>query len=252
MMQSMSMPVAIPDSLDAPARAAALGLAGRMARFWERRLGADLLGVYLIGSLAHGGFSRRYSDIDMLVLAEQGVSADDQAAMRGEAASVAPDLAGKLSLFWSDRACAIGRFPPLDRLDYIDRPQPLLERTRIACPRPSLGEIRTYLAGAPFANWAERARSFAAADSLAASDRKPFIRALLYPARFVYSWKTGDITSNDLAVVFLSNHAPPGFDRDLVARALALRQQAADPDPLWPERGELLQQVESCERLMAG
>src|SRR5258708_5839647 len=93
--------------------------------------------------------------------------------------------AGKLSLFWSDRACTRGRFPPLDRLDYIDRPQPLFERARVACPRPSLAEIRTYLGGAPFANWVERSRGFAEADSLAAGDRKPFIRQLLYPARLV-------------------------------------------------------------------
>src|SRR6185312_5602918 len=138
------------DSADEPVRQAAFGFAAAMARFWERRLGADLLGAYAIGSLAHGGFSHRYSDIDMLVLAEQGLGPADQEAMRAEAARIAPDLAGKLSLFWSDRTLAIGRFPPLDRLDYIDRPLPLIERERVPCPRPSLVEIRAYLAGAPF------------------------------------------------------------------------------------------------------
>jgi predicted nucleotidyltransferase len=240
------------ESPDQPVRQAALAFAMQMARWWEMRLGADLLGVYVIGSLAHGGFNRRYSDIDMLVLAEQGVSADDQQAMRAAAAGTEPDLAGKLSLFWSDRACLAGRFPPLDRLDYIDRPLPLVERARIACPRPSLAEIRAYLAGAPFTSWAERARSFAAADSLAPKDHKPFIRALLYPARFVFSWHTGDIASNDDAVAFLADHAPAGLESGLVARALGLRQAAADPDPLFDERGKLLPLIQACARLFAG
>jgi len=251
MMRGMSVtPIAAPHSPDAAARDAAIAFGERMARFWERRLGADLLGAYLIGSLAHGGFSRRYSDIDMLVTAEHGVSPEDQEAMRAEAAAIAPDLSGKLSLFWSDRSFGSGRFPPLDRLDYLDRPVPLIERERPACARPSLGAIRAYLEGSPFANWVERSRRFAEAEALAASDRKPYIRQLLYPARLVYSWRTGEIASNDAAVAFLQDHAPPGLDCDLVRRALALRQAAADPDPLFVERGKLAQQIAACQRLI--
>jgi predicted nucleotidyltransferase len=33
-----------------------------------------LLGAYLIGSLAHAGFSRRYSDIDIALVTETGLS----------------------------------------------------------------------------------------------------------------------------------------------------------------------------------
>ena len=80
-------------SPDAPARRAAIALAEEMAGFWQRRPGGDLLGAYLIGSLAHGGFSRRYSDIDMLVLSERGVNTDDQQAMRAAAAAAARMMA---------------------------------------------------------------------------------------------------------------------------------------------------------------
>ena len=240
-----------PPNPDEIARRAAITFATDMTGFWERRLGGALLGVYLLGSLAHDGFSRRYSDIDMLVLAEEGVGPEDQDAMREEAKRIAPDLAGKLSLFWSNRACAFGRFPPLDRLDYIDRPLPLIERERVACPRPSLPEIRAYLAGAPFANWVERSHRFMEMPALPTAERKPFIRQLLYPARLVYSWTTGDITSNDAAVAFLAEHAPRGLDRDLVERALALRQAAADPDPLFAERGKLARLIAACEGMIA-
>ena len=52
------------------AGAAAEDFARGTAALWQARLGTRLLGVYLIGSLAHGGFNRRYSDIDMAIVAE--------------------------------------------------------------------------------------------------------------------------------------------------------------------------------------
>src|SRR5581483_2400606 len=48
-----------PDSIAANA---AHDFAQALAPRWSAQLGSNLLGVYLLGSLAHGGFSRRYSD----------------------------------------------------------------------------------------------------------------------------------------------------------------------------------------------
>jgi hypothetical protein len=50
-----------PDEL---AKRVAIDFAFRLARRWQETLGVELLGGYLIGSLAHAGFSRRYSDVD--------------------------------------------------------------------------------------------------------------------------------------------------------------------------------------------
>lgn len=47
---------------DVLATNAARDFAVALAARWQARLGDALLGVTLIGSLAHGGFSRRYSD----------------------------------------------------------------------------------------------------------------------------------------------------------------------------------------------
>ncbi|MEE9194517.1 MAG: hypothetical protein V3U44_01650, partial [Alphaproteobacteria bacterium] len=102
---------------DDDVRNAAGEFAQGMAAFWEGRLGAELLGVYLLGSLAHGGFNRRYSEIDMAVIAENGLAEDLREEVLTEAARLSPALAPKLSLFWTDRGFAIGRFPPLDRAD---------------------------------------------------------------------------------------------------------------------------------------
>jgi hypothetical protein len=51
-------------------RAEAVEFANEVAHLWKHQLGQRLVGVYLIGSLAHGGFSARYSDIDMALIAE--------------------------------------------------------------------------------------------------------------------------------------------------------------------------------------
>lgn len=237
---------------DQRARAAAIELAERVAAFWEARLGARLLGFYLLGSLAHGGFNRRYSDIDVGLIAEDGLDQEAIAAMRAEAARLSPDLAPKVSLFWTDRGFSVGRFPPLDRLDYLDHAVALAERERVRPPRPTLAEVRAYLRGAPLETWRAAVARFAALDVLAPADHKPYLRAHLYPARFAYSWATGRMSSNDEAVAYLHEHPPAGLDLALVDRAMRCRHDAADPDRLFADRVALPRQVKACDRLAEG
>ncbi len=239
-----------PDDQDAVTRAAALDLAEAVAAFWGDRLGEEMLGCYLIGSLAHGGFNRRYSDIDFAVIGEAGLEEAMISDMRAAAARYSPDLAPKLSLFWADRGFTKGRFPPLDRIDYLDNAIPLCERQRVAAPRPDLAEVRDYLSGRPFITWAERVDRFARLDALEPEDHKPYLRAHLYPARFVYSWQTGDVASNDAAVAFLREEAPPDLDLALIEQAFVIRHRAADPDDLFAARRRLPDQVEACRSVM--
>jgi hypothetical protein len=117
--------------------------------------------------------------------------------------------------------------------------------------RPTLEEIRAYLRGAPFAGWEERARSFAAAETLAPEHRKAYLRALLYPGRFCYSWLTGRIGSNDQAVVYLRENPVAWLDIGLIERALRCRGRGADPDALFPERIALPGQIDACVALLA-
>lgn len=240
----------MPD-MDETARSAALDLAGAMAAYWQETLGADLLGFYLIGSLAHHGFNRRYSDIDLALVSEDGLTDAMIEDMGTHAAAIAPHLAPKLSLFWTDRGFTKGRFPPLDRIDYLEHAVALVEREPVRPARPDLGEVRAYLQGRPFEVWAERAAHFATLDRLEASDHKPYLRVHLYPARFVFSWMTGDIASNDTAVGYLSENAPNGLDVAVIARALSCRHQAADPDGLFGARDLLPGQVAACGRMIS-
>ena len=227
-------------------RAAACAFAGRMAEAWSATLGPRLLGVYLIGSLAHGGFTARYSDIDVAVIAGDGLRPDELEAMRARATADSRALAQKLSIFWADRAFSHGRFPPLDRVDYVDHAVPLVEHERVRPARPSRAEIRDYLRGQPFDAWTEQVRRFSTASALEPADHKPYVRALLYPARLLYSWATGAMASNDVAVAYLSRRPFAGLDFGLVARALGCRRAGRDPDYLFPERAILVRQHAAC------
>jgi len=234
---------------DQVARTAAIAFARRLAYDWRDALGPEMLGAYLIGSLAHAGFSRRYSDVDMAIVTAAGLSAHALDRMRSDALALSAEWGPKLSVFWTDRHFSLGRFPPLDRIDYLDHAVALTERERVRPARPSLDDIRHYLGGAPFANWADAARRFVAAETLAATDRKAYLRALLYPGRFCYSWITGRITSNDDAVAFLHERHPVGLDVELIARALRCRNAAAEPDHLFPARTVLPSQIDACRVL---
>ena len=155
-------------------------------------------------------------------------------------------------MFWTDRQFSIGRFPPLDRIDYLDRPVVLMERERVLPVRPTLEEIRRYLRGAPFTNWADRARSLQPPKRSTPKDRKAYLRALLYPARFCFSYLTGQMGSNDDGVAFLRENIRRGLDLASIERALQCRHAAADPDSLFPARHILPSQVDACAALFAG
>ena len=232
------------------AEAAAREFARALCMAWQSALGGSVLGIYCIGSLAHGGFSRRYSDIDMAAIVEEPIAPVVLDAMRAEAAQLSAELAAKLSIFWTDRSFAVGRFPVLDRIDYLDHAVALAERERVVPQRPLLAEVRAYLAGPPFGNWRKDAERFAASDALDPKDRKSYLRALLYPARLIFSWSTGRMASNDDAVAFLAGNAPPGLDVDLIGKTLTCRHANDDPDLLFSARAALLNQVAVCERLI--
>ena len=123
----------------------------RVAELWDHYLGERLAGVYLIGSLAHGGYSVRYSDIDIALIVDDALSSGEIDTVHANVAAYSTELAARYSLFWADAKFSVGRFPPLDRIDYLDHAVPLLERRHLEPERPSLAEIRGYLRGSRFA-----------------------------------------------------------------------------------------------------
>ncbi|MFM1815823.1 MAG: hypothetical protein RLZ98_2518 [Pseudomonadota bacterium] len=238
--------------LDADALSAATRFIRDLSTPVSNTLGDNLIGLYLLGSLAHGGFSRRYSDLDIGLVTERGLTGDMLANVKETGAAIAPELAKKISIFWTDRTFAAGRFPPLDRLDYLDHAIAVCERERIAPARPARADVRAYLSGAPLDNWESNCARLAALTTLEPADHKPMVRAVLYAARFAYSWQTGLMASNDTAVAYLHDEDDCGLDLGLVDAALTCRRRAENPDALFARRTELKGLVDACRRLAAG
>ena len=230
--------------------ASALEFTQQLGEIWSRQIGSGLCGIYRIGSLAHGGFNGRYSDIDVAVIVDEPLAPDELDLMHAGARELSTALATKLSIFWADRSFRAGRFPPLDRMDYLDHAAPIIERERIRPKRPSLESIRDYLRGQPLANWTGQVHHFTAQSVLGPDEHKPYLRSLLYPARFLYSWDTGAMASNDDAVAFVRTAGVEGLDIELITRALQFRQESRDLDALFSDRMKLAGQLSACTHVI--
>ena len=73
------------------ARTAAIDFARRLVRHWQEALGTELLGAYVIGSAAHGGFNWRYSDLDIALVTAAGLSPQALDRLRSEAVALSVD-----------------------------------------------------------------------------------------------------------------------------------------------------------------
>jgi predicted nucleotidyltransferase len=80
---------------------------------WQETLGSELMGVYLIGSLAHSGFIRRHSDIDIALITAAGVSPSVLDRLRSDAVVVSAEWGPKVSIFWTF-------FWPISAIDCTD------------------------------------------------------------------------------------------------------------------------------------
>src|ERR1051325_4493279 len=100
----------------------------RVVKHFQVKLGTSLVDGYKLGSLAHGGFSAVYSDIDIGLL----LNCPEPPAGMAEAISAAKNLDSeygkKLSVFWGNPEYNWGRLPVIDRLDLLDHGVPLMRR----------------------------------------------------------------------------------------------------------------------------
>jgi predicted nucleotidyltransferase len=201
---------------------------------WRERLAA----AYALGSLAHGGFST-VSDIDLGLVLSDPLLADDATGMARLTDSIKATrkpFADRLSVFWGSMAslsgrASGGRFPPLDRVDLKKYGRLLAGRDirdRVSSPGPQ--DLLT--AGAELA-----LRRLASEEAIALlknptalirSGQKTLTRMILWPVRFLFTARTGDVGRNDAAV----EHFAAGRDDApavLVRMALAWRDSGPQP-----------------------
>jgi hypothetical protein len=204
-----------------------------VASHFESELGSLLLEVYQMGSLVHGGFSSTYSDIDVGILLKCAIPPAGIDAAIESAKKLSPEYGKKLSVFWGNPECDWGRLPVLDRLDLLDHGVPLLHNRKVDFPRPAKAEIQGALLDSVEASWKPRIAELSRLTQLEPTQSKPYIRAVLYPARLIYSWDSLAVDSNDGAVDYLRKIKPEGLDLGPIALALECRHDRASVEDVF-------------------
>ena len=207
-------------------------------QLWPERLVA----AYALGSLAHGGFSA-VSDVDLaLVLADPLAKADAEAVGRlvELVKATRKPFADRLSVFWGSvgtlsGASEGGRFPPLDRLDLVKYGR-LLTGTDIRRELRAPSRKELVIAGAEFAlarlGTDEVVAKLKRPEALLRSDPKTLTKLILYPVRFLFTARTGDVGRNDAAVAHFASSR--NSDATALAR-MALRWRDAPPSKPDPD-----------------
>jgi len=174
---------------------------------WRDRLVAS----YAMGSLAHGGFSPLVSDIDIGFVLTDPLLGTEGEAVRQLVESIKAGnqpFSDRLSVFWGSVATLSGaapggRFPPLDRLDMLKHGRLLAgDDIRENLPYPTHKDL--VLVGAEFALWRlandEATVKLKHPQALARSDPKTLTKLILYPIRFMFTARTGEVGRNEAAV----------------------------------------------------
>jgi hypothetical protein len=222
----------------------------QVAEFFDGQVGSALVEVYQLGSLAHGGFSTVYSDIDVGLL----LNSTEPPAGMAEAILAAKNLhseyGNKLSVFWGNPDYNWGRLPVIDRLDLLDHGVPLLYGRKAAFLRPTAAEVHQALLESFERSYRPRLAELSSLTRLEAHQRKPYIRNVLYPARLIYSWDKLAVDSNDRAVEYLHQIRPPGIDLEPIDRALACRQEKCAAEDVFALAPDLNRQFEAAMKYL--
>lgn len=218
----------------------------RVAEHFRSGLGPSLVEAYKLGSLAHGGFSAIYSDIDVGLLLRCQEPPSDIAALVTEAKSLHPEFGKKLSVFWGNPEFSWGRLPVIDRLDLLDHGVALLGDHKVNFPRPTQVEVHQALRESIEKSWLPRIPELQALTRLEAKDRKPYVRAILYPARLIFTWDKLAVHSNDRAVEYLHQVQPAGLDLEAIDKALACRREQCAAEDVFALRPDFNRQVQSA------
>lgn len=220
----------------------------RVAAYFQSRLGLSLIEAYKLGSLAHGGFSKIYSDIDVGLLLNCAESPADMPTLLAEAKALDAEHGKKLSVFWGNPGFGWGRLPVIDRLDLLDHGVPLLGGVKPTFRRPSKDEIHREQLQSIERGWKSRLPELSSLTILEPKDRKPYIRAILYAARLIFTWDNLLVVSNDRAVEYLHRIEPAGLDLKPIDMALACRNEQCAAEDVFALRADLNRQYESAVR----
>jgi predicted nucleotidyltransferase len=205
----------------------------------QERWGARLVAAYALGSLAHGGFSIHVSDVDLGLVLSDPLDDADAISVRELSDAVkaggAP-LSERLSVFWGSfgtlsGSTGGGRLPPLDLLDLKQFGRLLAGRdVRSQLRAPTLREL--VVASAQHAlrqlSTPETTAHLRNPFELANAGTKTLTKRVLYPVRFLFTARTGQVGMNDEAVKHFAT-AQDGPALALARKALEWRFDPPGP-----------------------
>lgn len=181
--------------------------------------------VYIMGSLARGGFSEIASDIDLGIILKGPL--DGAGAKIKDILSAAhknfPSVKNNISVFWGsieslNGVIEAGRYPPFDRLDLIDHALLLSGqdvRKMLARPTRKELEIASSTFSLSYLASQERIEEFHNCHCIADKGVVYTTKTILFPARFIYLERTGEIAGNEQSSLYYENNFK-GPDAELV------------------------------------
>jgi hypothetical protein len=203
----------------------------------EAVLGSEIEAIFVLGSLAHGGFAPLVSDVDVAIIVRATAPGTAERMARVQSLVVdkgSSPLSERLSVFWADwHAVRTGegahsRLGPVDRLDLLDSGRLLLgSDLREPSVRPSHQELAVMSADHILNKFTdaylERLRDTRA---LLAGGPRAVTKAILFPVRFMYTLGTGRIGLNDNSARWYAAEGLPGGA--LALKALEWRNDGID------------------------
>jgi len=200
-------------------------------------LDGEIEAMFVLGSLAHGGFAPLVSDVDVAIVL--GATAPGTAERMARVQTLVVEegsspLSERLSVFWADWHTvrtgegAHSRLGPVDRLDLLYSGRLLLgSDLREPSVRPSHEELVVMSADHILNKFTdaylERLRDTRA---LLEGGPRAVTKAILFPVRFMYTLSTGRIGLNDNSAHWYAAEGLPGGA--LALKALEWRNDGID------------------------
>ncbi len=193
----------------------------KLTEISQEVLGNRFISCYALGSLAHGGFSSKVSDIDFCVILKDPIdnSSDadliDQVNNKIKATNL--PMVDRVSIFWSSvkelqSPSGHGRMPALDKLDFLLNAK-LLSGKDIRdseIPQPTQQDLD--ISSALFivdVLFGERFRLFIidpVKNIIKKRNAKWLTKIILFPARLLFTLETGRIGENKLAAEYYADN----------------------------------------------
>mgnify|MGYP000225468657 CR=1 FL=1 len=198
--------------------------------------GGRCIAVYIMGSIARGGFSEIASDIDIGVILSGDIESSDGVDIENIRSSLIKKhttVKNTVSIFWGNiesinGVVDAGRYPPFDRLDLIDHALLLSGvdiRSEIVKPTKEELEIASADFALDYLGSDERIDEFHNCNLISNKGTVYVTKTILFPARFIYLAKTGKIAGNDVSHQYYVDKFA-GADSELVRSGYQWRLNA--------------------------